>query len=186
MIEEDKVTLTRTRAELVESLAGQLPTAERVRIQGELSLVNAKIKALNTIQAAQLKATADQRKIAGLTEAQANAARAAARRGLIVPSTSAPIGDDADDDPGQTAAIDGWIDAALLRNDVDFTRDARGRVTLTSDPSRPHVPQKLAVTIELLINGIYATTRGQELPDLPSPPPKAPNPAKVPKKSKRS
>jgi len=73
-----------------------------------------------------------------------------------------------DDDPGQTAAIDGWIDAVLLRHDVDFARSATGALMLTSDPSRPHVPQKLAATIELLVAGIYNAARGQELPDLPS------------------
>lgn len=184
---EDKVTLTSHRAELVERLATQLSPEDRVNVQGQLSLVNAKIKTLNTTQAAQLKADADRRKIAGLAEAQANANRAVARaqgKPSSWPSSAPgepgfgdPInkkslaevtpGDDGDDDPGQTEAIDGWIDAVLLRNDVDFTRDAKGRVALTSDPSRPHVPQKLAATIELLIAGISAAARGQELPDLP-------------------
>lgn len=90
MIEEDKVTLTRQRAELVESLATPLSVEDRVRIQGELSIVNAKIKALNTTAAAQLKAEADRRKVQGLAEAQANAARArsstAHRDRPIVPS----------------------------------------------------------------------------------------------------
>lgn len=45
MIEqEDKVELTRRRAELVESLATPLSAEDRVRIQGELSVVNAKIQ----------------------------------------------------------------------------------------------------------------------------------------------
>ena len=169
---EDKVSLAAKRAELVEkSLAAQLSPEERVRIQGELSVVNAKIKALNTTSAAQLKAAADRRKAAGLAEAQANAARARAHlKGSAPLYVSADELDD-DNDPGQTAAIDGWIDAVLLRHDVDFSRDARGRVTLTSDPSRPHVPQNLAATIELLIAGVFAAARGQELPDLPPMPP---------------
>lgn len=205
MIEEDKVTLTRQRAELVENLTAQLSPEDRVRIQGELSLVNAKIKAFNTTQAAQLKADADRRKVAGLAEAQANAHRAVARAqgkprswpssapgapGFGDPINKKPIGltapdgdDDGDDDEGQTAAIDGWIDAVLLRNDVDFTRDAHGRVMLTSDPSRPHVPQKFAATIELLVTALYAAARGQELPDLPDPP-APPKDAKTPKAQK--
>jgi hypothetical protein len=75
---EDKVTLARQRAELVDILAAPLPVEERVRIQGELSIVNAKLKALSTTEAARLKAAADRRKVAGLAEAQANAARARA------------------------------------------------------------------------------------------------------------
>lgn len=175
---EDKVSLTRTRVELVELLTAQLSPEERVRIQGELSIVNTKIKALNTTSAAQLKAAADRRKIAGLTEAQANAARARARiNGSRAPEHDEPE----DDDPGQTAAIDGWIDAVLLRHDVDFSRGATGALMLTSDPSRPHVPQKLAAAIELLATGLYAAARGKEMPDLPSPAPKAPMAAKGPK-----
>ncbi len=212
MIEEDKVTLMRTRAELVEQLAAQLAPHDRIRIQGELSIVNAKIKAINTTEAAQLKAAADRRKVAGLAEAQANAGRAIARvqakHGGSWPSSPPgtpghgdPINkqsvrdrqatpgddgpDDDDDDPGQTRAIDGWIDAVLLRHDVDFTRDARGGLMLTSDPSRPHVPQNLAAVIEVLVTGIYAAARGQELPDLPiAPAQKNPKAAKPPKAAK--
>ena len=170
---EDKVFLTRKRVELVEFLTAPLSTEERVRIQGELSIVNAKIKALNTTSAAQLKAAADRRKAAGLTEAKANAARARAHRnnsGALLYVSADEIDDD---DPGQTAAIDGWIDAVLLRHDVDFSRGATGTLRLTSDPSRPHVPQKLAAAIELLAAGLYAAARGKELPDLPSAAPKA-------------
>lgn len=165
---EDKVFLTRKRVELVEILTTPLSTEERVRIQGELSIVNAKIKALNTTSAAQLKAAADLRKVAGLTEAQANAARARAR----INGSRAP--EHEDDDPGQTAAIDGWIDAVLMRYDVDFIRSATGTLTLTSPP----VPRKLADAIELLVTGINAAARGQELPDLP---PAATKVTKVPK-----
>lgn len=161
---EDKVSLARSRAELIEGLkAVSLSTEERVRLQGELSITNAKIKALNTTEAAQLKAAADRRKIAGLTEAQINAARA---RTKINGSTLPEDDESEDDDPGQTAAIDGWIDAVLLRNDVDFARSPIGKLTLLVDP-------KWAAVFGMLIDGIYAAARGQELPDLPSAPPKA-------------
>ena len=79
IMQEDKTALTHKRVDLLRSLTGTLSTEDRVRIQGELSVINAKIKALNTTQAAQLKATADQRKLAGLAEAQANAARSRTR-----------------------------------------------------------------------------------------------------------
>lgn len=181
--EEDKVALARKRAELVENLTAPLSTEDRVRIQGELSLINAKIKAINTTTAAQLKADADRRKVAGLAEAQANAARAVARvqtkRGSWPssapgqPGFGDPInrrslnetvvpGDDEDDDPGQTAAIDGWVDAVLMRNDVEFTRSRDGTLTIQAPKLRP--------VLSVLIDGIYAAARGQELPDLPAAP----------------
>ena len=95
MIKEDKISLTHRRAELVTVLAGPLPTEDRVRIQGELSVINAKIKALNTTQHAQLKALADQRKAAGLAEAQANAARAQTRAHLLPQTKPLEDSDDA-------------------------------------------------------------------------------------------
>lgn len=163
---EDKVSLTRKRAELVESLAAPLSTEDRVRIQGELSVVNAKIKAINTTTAAQLKADADRRKVAGLTEFQTNTARALAKVNGTAPPPEPDTDADADDALGQSQAIDGWIDALLLRNDVDFTRGRDGHVVLH------HVP-KPANVMRTLIDGIYAAARGQELPDLPpAPPPK--------------
>lgn len=162
---EDKVSLSRRRAELVESLAAPLSTEDRVRIQGELSIVNAKIKAINTTSAAQLKAEADRRKVAGLTDFQANTQRAIAKVNGTPMEQAAE--DEGEDDPGQTAAIDGWIDALLLRNDVDFTRSRDGHVVLH------HVP-KPANVMKTLIDAVYAAARGQELPDLPSAPPKAP------------
>ena len=196
MIEEDKVTLTRTRAELVDRLAtAQLLPPDRVRIQGELSIINAKIKALNTTEAAMNKAAADQRKIAGLAEAQANAQRAVARAQAKHGAPSTPPkfqgpgvlhgghngghafgsqGDD-DDDPGQTVAIDGWIDAVLLRHDVPFTRSRAGKLSIVGSPG-------WAPVIGMLIDGIYAAARGQELPDLPRDEPKNP---KVKSKSKK-
>ena len=173
MIEEDKVSLARKRAELIEGLnAVPLSTEDRVRLQGELSITNAKIKALNTTEAARLKAAADRRKVAGLVEAQANTARARAHAGLHDETPSDDDDDDDDDDPGQTAAIDGWIDAVLLRHDVEFARDAKGRLMVTNDPKRrAPMPQNLAAAIELLIAGVSAAARGQELPDLPPIPP---------------
>lgn len=173
MIEEDKVTLARMRVELVDSLQSPLPTEERVRVQAELSVVNAKIKALNTTEAARLKAAADRRKAKGLSEAQANAARARAK--IQTEGDAADDTADEDDDPGQTAAIDGWIDMVLLRHDVDFKRSPNGALMLA-------VPQRWNMVLDVLIAGIYAASRGQELPDLPSLPPRD---AKDPKKAKK-
>ena len=165
---EDKVSLAAKRAELVQISLGPLPPEERVRIQGELSVINAKIKALNTTSAAQLKAAADRRKAAGLAEAQANAARArASLHGNAVVIDDEPE----DDDPGQTEAIDGWIDAVLMRNDVEFVRSSDGTLTLDCPP-------KWAAVMATLISGLNAAARGQELPDLPRPPPKEPKPSK--------
>ena len=172
---DDKVALTRQRAELIDSLKPTLSPEERVRIQGELSLVNARIKAINTISAAQDKATADRKRIAGLSEANANAARARANAGLVhhyrddlacpACGTDSTVGciagsDVDDDDPGQTSAIDSWIDAVLLRHDVDFTRTPEGDLSLDVEP-------KWAAVIGTLVDGVYAAARGQELPDLP-------------------
>lgn len=170
--DEDKVSLTQRRAELVESLAIQLPPEERVRIQGEISILNAKIKALNTTAAAQLKAAADRRKAAGLAEAKANAVRAQTKinsNGATSPDQDDGDDDKEDDDPGQTAAIDGWIDSVLMHHDVDFGRDAKGRLMVANDPSRraPMDPN-LGAVIEQLVAGVYAAARGQELPDLPA------------------
>jgi hypothetical protein len=171
MIKEDKVSLSHHRAELVTILAGALSAEDRVRIQGELSVINAKIKALNTTQAAQLKAIADQRKIAGLAEAQANATRARTRASGDL-SQDKP--EESDEDPGQTAVIDAWIDAVLLRHDVDFTRSHSGKITFSCSP-------EWAAVLEALVAGIYATTRGEKLPDLPS----APKSKKTAKPKKR-
>ena len=223
-MEEDKVTLTRTRAELIESLGPASP-ADRVRIQGELSIINAKIKALNTMEAATNKIAADQRKAAGLAEAQMNAQRAVARAQAKhgTPASSAPRrvgssveasitngrrtfagpgvlhggadgghafwsdGDDGDDDPGQTSVIAGWVDAVLLRHDVDFTRNAEGDLFLTSD--RSQLPKNLFDTIDMLIAGLYAAARGDELPDLPALPKetsKAPKASTKPSKSPKA
>jgi hypothetical protein len=194
MIEEDKAALSRLRADLVESLTAPLSNEDRVRVQGELSVVNARIKALNTTEAARLKAAADRRRAAGLAEAQGNAARAAIKSPGSWPSSApgesgfgdpinkrsirdragTPGDDDEDDDPGQTAAIDGWIDAVLVRHDVDFTRSRAGTLAINADP-------KWATVLWTLIDGIYAATRGQELPPLPSTAPRPPKSAK-PKK----
>jgi len=184
----DKKELTRRRAERIESLSTQLSPQDRVHVQGELSLINAQIKAINTAAAAKLKADADRRKVVGLAEAQANAARARANTGLRPAPDTAPdqqhhyrddracpacgtdssvgcvVGSDEDDDPGQTSAIDSWVDSVLLRHDVDFARAAKGHVRVLND-SGPHS----GAAIELLVKGIYAAARGQELPDLPAP-----------------
>ena len=76
--------------------------------------------------------------------------------------------------------IDGWIDAVLLRHDVDFTRDSTGALVMLKSAPSAHVPQRLAAAIEVLVAGIYAAARGQELPDLPD----APIVASRPKTSK--
>lgn len=170
MIKEDKISLTHRRAELVTVLAGPLPPEDRVRIQGELSVINAKIKALNTTQHAQLKALANQRKAAGLAEAQANATRAQTRAQGLLQTRS----EENDDDPGQTSAIDAWIDAVLLRHDIEFTRSSTGKITFGCSPD-------WAPVLEILFAGIAALARGQELPELPSAAPRAKKTAK-PKK----
>jgi len=167
--EENKVTLTRRRAELVESLSAPLSNEDRVRVQGELSVVNAKIKAINTTTAAQLKAAADRRKVVGLAEAQANAARAVTRAQAKINGSGTTHDDEPeDDDPGQTAAIDGWIDAVLLRNDVEFTRSRGGNVIFVD------AEPKYTRVLTTFIDGICAAARGQELPDLPAAAPKTP------------
>jgi len=184
MIEENKVELTRKRVELVEVLNTPLSAEERVRVQGALSIINAKIKAINTMSAAQLKVDADRRKVAGLTEFQANTARAIARVGGTLAQDIVEPEDD--DDPGQTEVIDGWIDALLLRNDVEFTRSTDGTLSLDAPP-------KWAAIIGTLVDGVYAAARGQELPELPraelkavralkTPTPKTPPPKAKPKK----
>jgi hypothetical protein len=193
--EEDKVTLMRERAELVESLATLTSNEDRVRVQCELSVVNAKIKALNTTEAARLKAVADRRRTAGLAEAQSNAARAATKGPGSWPSSAPgepgfgdPInkrsirdrvetpGDDEDDDPGQTAAIDAWIDAVLVRHDIDFTRSRAGTLAIAVDSDVGHA------VLWTLIDGIYAAARGQELPPLPTAAPKSQKSAKSKKR----
>lgn len=171
---EDKMSLTKRRVELVESLAGLLPPEERARIQGELSIVNVKIKILNTTEAAQLNAAAKRRKIAGLVEAQANAARARGKiDGGALPEDAAP---------SQTEVIDGWIDAVLLRHDVDFVRE-EGELKFGTHPALD--PVKLVQTIAMLANGIYAAARGEELPDLPPSAPKASKTPSLTTKSKK-
>jgi hypothetical protein len=156
MIVEDKPTLARLRAELVESLTRPLPAPERVRIQGELSVINAKIKALNTTEAAANKAAADRRRVAGLAEARANTTRALARAG------GNPVIVDADldnSDPGPADVIEGWIDAVLLRHDVDFTRANGGDLVLVG-------PAKWTAVIGALVEGLRASARAKALPEL--------------------
>lgn len=169
MIEEDKVMLVRKRAELVESLGTQLSVEGRTRVQGELALVNAKIKALNTTEAARLKAAADRRKRAGLAEAQANTLRGAAHTRSRI--NGAASRDAAPEDDNLEQTIDGWIDALLLRHDVDFTRSREGKLALDA-------PLKWGAVIGGLIDGIYAAGRRQELPELPNEAAKAPKGAK--------
>jgi hypothetical protein len=161
--EEDKVSLARQRAELIEKLgSATLSPVERVRFHGDLSVINAKIKAFNTTQAAQLKAAADRRKAAGLAEAQTNAARARANAGL---APAAANEDNDDDDPGQTAAIDAWITTVLGDSGVKVKRTRDGLDFVD-------VPAKWLVVLQRLRAGLHAAARGQELPeaDMPAPP----------------
>jgi hypothetical protein len=163
---EDKVSLTHQRAELIEKLgSATLSPVERVRFQGDLSIINAKIKAQNTTQAAQLKAAANRRKAAGLAEAQANAARARANAGLAPSTANADDDNDDDNDPGQTAAIDAWITTVLGDSGVKVKRTRDGL-------DFGDVPAKWLVVLQRLSAGIHATARGQELPeaDMPEPP----------------
>lgn len=169
MIEEDKVVLVQKRAALVESLGTQLSVEDRTRVQGELSLVNAKIKALNTTEAARLKAAADRRKVAGLAEAQANTLRGAAHTRSRINNISARSA--APEEDNLEEMLDGWLDALLLRHDVDFTRSRDGKLELD-------VPLKWSAVLGALIDGIYAVGRRQALPELPNAPAKGPKTAK--------
>jgi hypothetical protein len=173
MIREDKVSLAHRRAELVTRLTEILSTEDRVRIQGELSLINAKIKALNTTEAAQLKARADQRKVAGLAEAQVNAARAQIRTHTVLPQDEPEESND--ENLGQTATIEAWIDGVLLRHDVHFTRSEAGKI-------RFDVSTEKIALLEVLIAGIYAAAQDQELPEMPSEVPKVKKTAKSKKR----
>lgn len=168
-IEEDKVALSRARAELVESLATPLSVEERVRVQGELSIINAKIKALNTTEAARLKAEADRRKAAGLAEARANAARAKAN--LNGGDTAEGADEDANegDDPGQAAAIDAWIIAVLRRGGMKVRRARDGALDLIDAPA------KWVAIFDALCAGIHAVARGEELPEVAAAKPKTPH-----------
>jgi hypothetical protein len=150
---DNKVELTRARAVLVEILTTTLSPEDRVRVQGELSVLNARIKALNTLAAAQLKIAADRRKTVGLAEAQANAARARANAGLA-PSAM----DDEADDPGQAAMIDAWITTVLGDSGVKVRR-VRGELDFGD------VPAKWFVVLQRLRAGIHAAARGEELPE---------------------
>lgn len=161
---EDKVTLARKRAELVEKLTKPLSIEDRNSIQAELTALNAQIKALNTTEAAKLKAAADRRKAAGLAEAQANAARAR----VHLNGSGAPLYVSADelddDDPGQTAAIDAWIVAVLQRGGVKVHRAKDGNLDLVDAPA------KWVAIIQALCGGVHAAARGEELPEVTSAP----------------
>lgn len=186
---EDKLSLTNKRITLIESLGKPMSPDKREQIQAQLRVINAQLKALHTTEAAQLKAAADRRRAAGMEQAQADTARALARAKEKIGSSPMTRADYAsalginedDDDPGQTAAIDGWIDAVLLRHDVDFTRSRDGKIVWNVDA-------KWAAVLGTLTDGIYAAARGQELPDLPRAEIKAVNTlkaAKAPKAKKR-
>ena len=157
---ETKMELLRKRAELVEILATTLLPEERVRVQGELSVLNARIKALNTTAAAQLKAAADRRKAVGLAEAQANSARARGKIG----AGPVPDGAATDDALAQAAAIDAWITTVLEDSGVKVRR-SRGKLDFVD------VPAKWLVVLQRLRAGIHAAARGEELPEVEAEPP---------------
>ena len=171
------------RAELVACLATPLSVEDRVRVQGELRVINAKIKAINTTEAAQLKAAADRRRVAGMVEARANAACAQAKHKSTWPSSApgehgygdpvnresieqqeAGANDAEDDDPGQTAVIDAWIEAVLKRGGVKARRARDGNLDLVDAPAR------WVAIVDALCSGIYAAARGQELPEVTAAP----------------
>lgn len=171
-VQENKVSLSHQRAELITHLTRALSPEVRIDIQGKLSVINAKLKALNTMQAAQLKTLADQRRIAGRAEAQANAARTGAR----IHDVSEPdAANESDEDLDPAATLDAWIDAVLLRHDVDFTRSPTGEITFSP-------PLEQVTVLKILVAGIYALSRGEELPELPS---AVPRPKKASKSKKR-
>ena len=175
----DKTALTYKRAELIKRLTDPLVTVDgRLLIQESLRVVNAQLKALNTTEAAQLKAAADRRKAAGMAEAQANAARARARladAAIGDPEHGPDIPDEHPDpdDPGQAAAIDAWIVAVLRRGGVKVQRARDGALNLFDAPA------KWVNIVEGLCAGLHAAARGEELPPI------APE-EKAPKAKKRS
>ena len=184
---DDKQALTDQRVALIQRLNQARSPDDIARIQAELRYVNAQIKALNTTKAAQDKAAADRRKAAGLAEQHANTQRAIERAQAKAQASPQPShssaedeDEDQDDDPGQTRAIDGWIDGLLLRHDIEFTRNVRG-LAICAD-----IPRNVTAAIELLIAGVNAAARGQELPDLPERPKAEAKPAKAAKAKKRS
>ncbi len=176
----DKVSLARRRAELVAIIAGPLSVDKRAQLQGALSIVNAKIKALNTIEAARNKAAADRKRAAGIAEAQANAVRARARLGLAETANGKtdPVRDlhggdlvddldDALDDGAQVAAIDAWIVAVLQRGGVKVHFASDGNLDLVDAPA------KWVNVVNALCSGIHAAARGEELPEVTAAPKKA-------------
>lgn len=148
MITEDKISLATHRADLIERLAKQVTPEQRVALQAELSVVNAKIKMINTANAARLKADADKRKIAGLAEAANNAARARANLATVE-----------DLPPDRQAVVDSWVDAVLDRAGITVTAD---------DFVAKGVPDETIVAIQYLCRGIDALAAGEVLPALPN------------------
>ena len=173
---EDKVTLAKKRAELIQKLATPLLPEDRARLQGELSVVNAQIKALNTTEAARLKAAADRKRAAGLAEAQANTAKARANAGDAVAGSGDAVAgsgdavagsyndDDDDDDPAQTKAIDAWIVTVLRRGGVKVHRASDGNLDILDAPA------KWVAIVDALSVGIHAAARGEELPEVTAAP----------------
>lgn len=152
-VTEDKTQLAVRRCELIDLLNTQLSAERRVAIQTELSAINAKIKLINTMTAARLKADADKRKIAGLAEAANNAARA---RSNLDAAEDPP--------PDQQAIIDSWVDALLDRAGVGGERHAPGTRSLVD----ARVPEEVLAAIQYLCHGLRVLADGEELPPLPN------------------
>lgn len=77
--EMTKAELQAARAECIEALASAITVGRREEVQADLSNINARLKQLNTEEARQLKAIADQRKAAGHAEQTANLRRASTK-----------------------------------------------------------------------------------------------------------
>lgn len=153
---DSKATLARKRVELVEALATPQSPELRALTQGQLSAINAQLKAINKAEAAQLKAAADRRKSAGLAEAKSNATRASRKLGGLDVV--------ADEDPAQTAAIDAWIVAVLRRGGVKVSLASDGNLDIVDAPT------KWVAIIDALCTGIFAMARDQELPEVTAAP----------------
>lgn len=159
-MKDDKIALTTERAKLIEQLARPaLPPIDRVRLQGELSVINARIKALNTTSAARDKAAADRKRAAGMAEAQANAARARANVGL-------------EDDPGLASIIDAWFLHVLAMGGMRAgigdlpVAPTQLAIYLQDDPHMAASPTKIFGILNALRDGIHAACRGEELPEI--------------------
>jgi len=156
---EDKTTLAKRRAELVALLATPMSPGERASCQSELSVINATIKALNTTEAAQLKAAADRRKAAGLAEFHANLTRSQATAGEVAVPEMRKL---EDDDPAQANAIDRWFIEVLGDSGIAACRQSGSGTGISYGGD---IPLKWRAVLNRLHQGLHALARGAELPD---------------------